>query len=91
MDCHKVFGKDGCRFKVVLLSQFVPLLFVVDESDVNPIPNVFHRFPEYRVVPQFEEVLLEVRGTFGVEVRIELDVLFQPWLFDEFYSPMYLG
>ena len=73
----------------MLLSQLV-LLLVVDESYVDPIPNVFHRLAKYRVVHQFEEVILEVRGTFGAEVLIELDILFQPLLFDEFYSTMYL-
>ena len=75
----------------MLLSQLVPLLLVVDEPDVDPIPDVFHCFPEYRVVHQFEEILLEVLSTFGTQVRIELDIFFQPWLFDEFYPPVYLG
>ena len=53
---------------------------------VNPVSNVFHGLTKYRVVHEFEEVLLEVIVRLGSEIGVQISSYKTPVLAQQNYN-----
>jgi len=66
--------------KVCFFHAFFQRLLVIDQPNIHPVADVFHRLAKDAVVHEFEKIFLKLVLHLGTKVRIQLNVWFQPCL-----------
>ena len=69
--------------KVWFYRTFFQRLFVIDQPNIHPVANILHRLAKDDVLQKFEKIFLKLVLRAGTEVRIQVNVWFQPCIFIE--------
>jgi len=51
---------------------------VIDQPNIHPVADIFHRLATDAVVHEFEKIFFKLVLRLGTKVRIQLNVWFQP-------------
>ena len=74
----EIFIEDGQMFEIRSRRELLSRLPVIDQSHINSVSDVLHRFSKYRIIHQLKEIFLKAVLRSLPELRVLLNVTFQP-------------